>query len=151
MSQSGNSEIKRDLSRLQARRKAVIFLAVLACVPFVSSWSALGGEMHETIETIGRGLIAFCILGRAWCSLYIGGRKTKELTTYGPYSISRNPLYMFSFIGAAGAGAQSGSIIVALFFAIIAFFIFLPVILLEEKALHQVFGASYATYVQETP
>ena len=58
---------------------------------------------------------------------------------------------MFSFIGAAGAGAQSGSAIIALFFTIITFLIFLPVILREEKALHQVFGESYATYVQETP
>ena len=54
-----------------------------------------------------------CIVGRAWCSLYIGGRKKAEIVDRGPYSISRNPLYVFSFMGAFGVGAQTGSVTLA--------------------------------------
>src|SRR5690606_40050349 len=59
-------------------------------------------------------LIVVCVIGRTWSSIYIAGHKVQTLVMDGPYSISRNPLYVFSIIGAAGAGAQLGSIVLAL-------------------------------------
>ena len=63
------------------------------------------------IEWFGIFAIILCIFGRTWTSLYIGGRKNRALLTKGPYSVVRNPLYVFSILGAAGAGAQLGSVI----------------------------------------
>ena len=60
---------------------------------------------HELIEWSGIAAIIVCILGRTWASLYIAGRKIEQFVTDGPYSVMRNPLYFFSIIGTAGAGA----------------------------------------------
>ncbi len=153
-SQPDKTGIKTELSILQRQRKMTILFVVLitiAAIPFVRSPSSSEGAQHETIELIGQILILICILGRAWCSLYIGGRKTSELVTDGPYSVSRNPLYMFSFIGTAGIGAQTGSIVVSIMFGLLAFLIFFPVIKREEAALSTVFGQAFDLYRTATP
>ncbi|RYG08237.1 MAG: isoprenylcysteine carboxylmethyltransferase family protein, partial [Caulobacteraceae bacterium] len=89
--------------------------------------------------------------GRAWCSLYIGGRKKTEIVDRGPYSISRNPLYVFSFIGAFGIGAQSGSVTLGLLFTLAAIGIFHLTVLKEERWLEASFGQTYAAYKRRTP
>ena len=96
-------------------------------------------------------LIVICIIGRTWCSLYIGGRKDTELVTLGPYSISRNPLYFFSTIGAAGIGAQFGSVVLAVIAALISIAIFCLVIRQEEQLLSDLHGAPYDDYRQRVP
>ena len=93
---------RKALTDLQRRRKlAISCLSVLmiGALPLIQSNAAVGMFTHEAVETAGVLLIAIAILGRAWCTLYIGGRKAQELTDSGPYSLSRNPLYVFSFIG----------------------------------------------------
>lgn len=145
---------RRDLSRVQRRRKlaiACIALVVLCALPLMQSFARVEMFTHEGVEIAGVVLILIAIFGRAWCTLYIGGRKARQLTETGPYSISRNPLYMFSFIGATGIGAQTGSLLVALLFGVGALGVFLPVILREECALSELFGASFETYKARVP
>ena len=107
--------------------------------------------MHEALETMGVGLLIVCILGRAWCTLYIGGRKANEVVDQGPYSLSRNPLYMFSFIGALGVGLQSGSLAVWLLFLAASIAVFIPVVKGEEAALTTLFGAAFEDYKARVP
>ena len=87
-----------NIAGLQQRRKwvlrALCVLLVLPVLVTASAWPP-AGSVHEWIENTGIALIVICIVGRTWASLYIGGRKSKELTTRGPYSIMRNPLYTF--------------------------------------------------------
>ncbi|KJE36281.1 hypothetical protein UF64_05370 [Thalassospira sp. HJ] len=145
---------RNDLRRVQRRRKlaiACITLFVLCALPLMQSFARVGMFTHESVEIGGIILILIAIFGRAWCTLYIGGRKARQLTDTGPYSISRNPLYMFSFIGATGIGAQTGSLLVALLFGLGAFAVFLPVILREERALGEMFGASFSEYKARVP
>lgn len=143
-----------DLSRVQNVRKAVLLLFLLAGIGFVgvsaSLWES-GSFAHELIEWSGIALIVFCIIGRTWSSFYIGGRKTKELVQYGPYSVSRNPLYLFTFVGSAGVGAQLGSVSLAIATAFIAWVVFSIVVMKEEQALFAKFGAAYRKYVQRVP
>ena len=141
------------LRRVQLIRKAVLAACILAvCLLAALSRTPKGEEgMHETIEAVGLAMIVICIVGRAWCSLYIGGRKKAEIVDRGPYSISRNPLYVFSFIGALGMGAQTGSIILSFTFLIIAYAVFYATVRREEEWLGAVFGEPYADYVARTP
>ncbi len=107
--------------------------------------------LEHPVEHLGLVSILACILGRAWCSLYIGGRKKQEIVDVGPYSISRNPLYVFSFLGAFGVGAQTGSLVVAVVFAAAAYGVFRVVVGREEAFLVQAFGPPYEAYVSSTP
>ena len=138
----------------QALRKLVFAGSVLFAVVFLivaaSQWED-GSAMHEGIEWAGIALIVICILGRTWSTLFIGGRKNNALTTDGPYSISRNPLYLFSIIGAAGVGAQFGSFTVALVCGFFAWLVFLWTVWREEAALLATFGDQYRQYVARVP
>lgn len=142
------------LSAIQFRRKRIlaglIVLLAIAVLFVRSSWSA-GDTVHETIENTGLVLILVCVLGRAWATLYIGGRKKDELVRDGPYSIVRNPLYLFSLIGVAGIGAGAGSVALAAVFVVTAYLVFRWVVMHEEAFLLKAHGAAYARYLREVP
>ena len=142
-----------DLRRVQLIRKAVLLACILAVVALAMVSRSLGGEtaFHEGLEAVGLAAIAVCIVGRAWCSLYIGGRKKTEIVDRGPYSLSRNPLYVFSFLGAFGIGAQTGMLTLAVLFVAIAIAVFHATVEREETWLAGAFGEAYAVYRMRTP
>ncbi|WP_425987490.1 methyltransferase family protein [Brevundimonas sp. TWP2-3-2] len=142
-----------DLQRIQKIRKWAIGLCLLAVVVlamFTSTWWG-EGPISEAVESVGLGAIVLSIVGRAWCSLYIGGRKKAEVVSTGPYSLSRNPLYVFSYAGAFGVGAQTGSMTIAALFVLIAVVVFHFTIAQEEAWLSAEFGESYKAYMARTP
>lgn len=148
------SEEKNDaIQRMQLVRKVVLFVLILGVVVLAAVSTTLNGEtpFHEALETGGLVLIGVAIIGRAWCSLYIGGRKKAEIVDRGPYSLCRNPLYVFSFIAAFGIGAQTGSIVLSVLFLTIAIVVFHYTVKSEEAWLLDVFGAPYRAYVERTP
>ena len=96
-------------------------------------------------------LILICIAGRTWCTLYIGGLKKKQLVTQGPYSLVRNPLYVFTIIGVAGVGAQAGSITMPVGLALLVAIVFYAVALQEQAFLADTFGDEYRAYAERVP
>jgi protein-S-isoprenylcysteine O-methyltransferase Ste14 len=142
-----------EMARYQQRRRlaiaVVIGLILVALLTIRSAWS--NDWVHEYIEDFGIGAIVLAILGRMWCTLYIGGRKSAEIVRLGPYSMSRNPLYAFSTLGAAGIGMLTGSLTVALVLAILCYVAFRFVIAAEEGYLENVFGEPYRAYKREVP
>ena len=68
-----------------------------------SRWENIG-LTSAVLFFSGALLVGIATVGRLWCSLYISGYKTKQLVKTGPYSLSRNPLYFFSLLGAIGVG-----------------------------------------------
>lgn len=142
-----------DLQRIQKIRKVAIGLSLLAVVGLALFTTGLWGDgaIHEGVEAFGLGAVVLAIVGRAWCSLYIGGRKKAEIVSAGPYSISRNPLYVFSYAAAFGVGAQTGSLTMALLFVLIAVVVFHFTIAREEAWLTQAFGQPYLDYMGRTP
>src|SRR5690606_6629648 len=65
--------------------------------------------------------------------------------------VVRNPLYVFSFLGLAGIGLQSGSVTV-LFLLVTAFVLYYrEVVSREEAFLEDKFGAAYRSYKEQVP
>jgi len=118
---------------------------------FTQSRWAEENMLRNAFEGLGLGLIAVAVVGRAWCSLYIGGRKKEQIVDIGPYSVSRNPLYLCNFIGAFGVGALTGSLTIALAVTAAAVALFVPVIRKEEAWLTAKFGNAYVSYAERTP
>src|SRR5262245_55058372 len=124
------------IAEVQNVRKLVLGFAIATgAVVFALTGSRYSSDVHEMLEWLGILAIIVCILGRTWCSLYIGGRKIVQFVSHGPYSVSRNPLYFFSIVGAFGVGAQLGSVVAGLVCAALAWMVFYVVVLQEEKLL----------------
>jgi protein-S-isoprenylcysteine O-methyltransferase Ste14 len=139
---------------VQAIRKIVLYAAAAVGVfvfAVTTSIHPAGETAHEMIEWLGIVLIVVCILGRTWASLYIGGRKIEEFVQTGPYSVVRNPLYFFSFLGAAGVGMQVGSIVLGLICAALAWLVFSVVVRQEEQVLAERYGQAYRDYLARVP
>jgi protein-S-isoprenylcysteine O-methyltransferase Ste14 len=114
------------------------------------SWRP-GGAFDMAIEYTGLVLLVIASWGRSWTHIYIAGRRERELVTLGPYSIVRNPLYLFSFAGAAGIGLASGNIAV-LILLLVGFLVYYPfVIRAEEKHLESIHGESFRNYCASVP
>jgi len=142
------------LHRLQARRKLTLRLIVVGAASVValvqSSWPP-DEWVRNAIDAAGLWLIVGCIFGRAWCGLYIGGRKSVELVDRGPYSISRNPLYLFSCVGTIGVGLRTGSLAMGALFLVAAIIVMIPVIRVEELVMRRSFGAAFEAYCNQVP
>lgn len=90
-------------------------------------------------------------MGRLWCSIYIAGYKTDRLIKEGPYSICRNPLYFFSFIGALGVGMATESFLIP-FLIMITFTIYYPMVIKsEESEMLKKHGKEYEAYLGLVP
>ncbi len=143
-----------NIENVQIVRKialgAAIALGTMASVVSRSSHPN-GSTWHETITGVGLALIGVCVLGRVWVSLYIGGRKNAELIDIGPYSVVRNPLYLFSIIGAAGAGAQFGSLTMAVMATLVSSAVLQVVVRQEERLLASRYGSGYGAYIKAVP
>ncbi|AKI01232.1 putative protein-S-isoprenylcysteine methyltransferase [Hoeflea sp. IMCC20628] len=138
----------------QRKRLRVVQLfsvaAILALLVSRPYWSeAL--VVHEAMEISGLALILVCIFGRLWSILYVGSRKNSELVTSGPYSVTRNPLYLFSTIGIFGVGLVFGSLAVAIMFGFLSYLVFTLTAQKEAAFLRSTFGAGYLAYEATTP
>lgn len=148
------AEVKQGLGSYQHMRRmvlAVLVVVMFAALLFGQSVFPPETPVHETIEMVGVLLIFLGVVGRLWSTLYIGGRKSSEVVTGGPYSMTRNPLYVFSTLAAAGVGAQIGSIVATIGFGLLCAGAFYIVILREEKYLKEVLGAPYQAYLAKVP
>lgn len=147
-------EIWCHLSKVQVRRRYTLTaLGILAVVvaPFVAPFAAAASPWYHGVKWFGLALILAAFLGRSWCMLYLGGHKGAELIQQGPYSVSRNPLYLFSVMAVVGIGAQTGSIVFGLVLALGVYAVFNYVIGEEEVLLRKVFGSQFDGYCARVP
>jgi protein-S-isoprenylcysteine O-methyltransferase Ste14 len=109
------------------------------------------GFWDTTLEVVSFLILGIGAMGRVWVSAYISGRKNHELVTDGPYSMTRNPLYFFSFLAYIGAGLAFEKVTVALAFGIMFFVTHWFTILAEEAQLREMFGTDYDEYANRVP
>lgn len=130
-----------------------IFAAIIIFLALFSepSWERSHLAVSMIVDVLAFLLILIATFGRLWGLMYISGHKTRDLVTDGPYSLVRNPLYMFSFIGALGIGLVSDNIYILVLLVLI-FGLYYPFVIRgEEKNLHRVHGKAFEEYRQKTP
>ncbi len=133
-------------SRIQLSRyfSALCIAILLFCAP-------KSPFFEDITEWLGYACLIIAVAGRVACTMYVGGRKNDVLVTDGPYSVVRNPLYVFSFFGVVGLGLITG-MISFLLLLVIAFVAYYPhVVAREEAFLRDRFGATYDDYYARTP
>lgn len=135
------------------RRRLLWIKAIHLCllVAFLFNHPGWSANTMLALQLAGLGTIICSIVGRLWCAVYIGSRKNLELVLTGPYSISRNPLYLFSTMGSVGVGLFCGSIAAALALGIVMSFVFVLTARREAAFLRFKFGAVYDHYEKSTP
>jgi protein-S-isoprenylcysteine O-methyltransferase Ste14 len=88
---------------------------------------------------------------RIWATMYIGSRKDKHLQDQGPYSISRNPLYLGSFCFGLATAFCLQSLLLLVVVTVVAVIYLRWIIPVEEKVLLGVFGRRFHDYICRTP
>ncbi len=148
-----SASIQPHKSRIEQLRKPVSFLvsAILLAVLVFSQTPWCDTLLGEALEQVGFLMVFFAVLGRVWCTLFIAGRKNRELCTSGPYELCRNPLYLFSFIGLIGIFFAGDSILLAILGAIAYCTYYHGVIRSEEHRLAEIFGSEFDDYVASAP
>ncbi|BAU49692.1 S-isoprenylcysteine methyltransferase [Sulfurifustis variabilis] len=138
------------IARYRLHLSFVLFVAVAA------EWLVDdGGRPHPILSLvdlphpIGLALIALGLGLRSWAAGVIDKRRT--LTTGGPYSMVRHPLYAGSYLIGVGfaASMEDGLAIVAAALLIPAVYAF--VVPREERLLAERFGAAWEGYAAQTP
>lgn len=129
-----------------SRGAAIFFLAlVIFGAPVACQGQAVA------LPAIGLLFVTLGTLGRLWCALYISGHKNSTLLTDGPYSVSRNALYFFSFVGLLGVTLYLQQGLLTLIIAPLFLLYYHFVIRSEELRLQEIFGAEYTKYLASTP
>lgn len=132
------------LRRLQAS------LVIILLLGFVSISESLLSDW-QILPVIGGVLIALCVIIRTLSSIYIASYKNVHLITQGPYSLSRNPLYLCWLLGAIGIGFTLHSILLAAVLGMAIFLIYNKAIALEEERLLRLFPQEFSSYRDRTP
>jgi protein-S-isoprenylcysteine O-methyltransferase Ste14 len=126
-------------------------LLVLAYVLLASPPTFLGPLTADLVGLAGFFLLAVAALGRLWCLVFIAGKKNEILLAEGPYSITRNPLYLFTFLGVVGFGLAVENPWLAAVLGV-SFASYYPfTVAHEEKRLISIFGTEYSRYCARTP
>ena len=113
----------------------VPFLALARPTPILLFWGAL-------LALAGLAL-------RAWAAGVI--RKSRELTTHGPYAYSRNPLYLGSLLLGGGVVLAGGRWFFQLLFLLFFAVVYGRTIKREEAHLKARFGERYREYAARVP
>jgi len=107
--------------------------------------------MDSVMDSLGWGLFLTYASFRLWATMYIGGRKDKQLQTEGPYSITRNPLYLGSFCFALSVACFFDSISLLLMVSFASGIYLHLVVKDEEVYMENKFGSEFKEYCQRTP
>ena len=124
-------------------------LVLLAVI--LSDGRAFSGVSGLLAQALGFLLVLAATLWRIWATLFIAGRKDVEVVDSGPYGRCRHPLYLGSFVAAAGLGLTSRSIVITLGLAALLGGAFWLAIRREEAELLARHGEAWRRYRARVP
>ncbi len=147
MKSVGESRAFRWRGKLGIILLSPLVLGVIFSDPLISRDSGIGLAMHM----LGWLFYMTYLFWRIWATLFVGGRKDDVLQTEGPYSVTRNPLYVGSFSLALSLVFffRSLSLVIMVIIGYIIYNSF--VIKAEERFLGRKFGDAFLRYCRETP
>jgi protein-S-isoprenylcysteine O-methyltransferase Ste14 len=97
----------------------------------------------------GAALALAGLLLRAWAAGYLA--KNQRLVTGGPYSYTRNPLYLGTAVMGLGGAVASRSWIMGVAFAAFFVLVYWPVMKREAQFLRQEFPEAFQSYARQVP
>jgi len=98
---------------------------------------------------LGGGLAFLGMIFRAWATGHI--RKNEQLAVTGPYTFTRNPLYLGSFIIGLGFCLAGGHLLILIIFLACFVLLYKPVMRAEEEHLLSLFAKEYSDYRRKVP
>lgn len=116
-----------------------------------SGWEEISVVLAHLTASLGLVLAVIGALGRVWCSSYAAGNKNVVLLVDGPYSVTRNPLYFFSFVGGLGVVLATQTVVIPVLFAACYALYFGRVIRKEEAFLSAWHKGLYERYRARVP
>jgi protein-S-isoprenylcysteine O-methyltransferase Ste14 len=113
-------------------------------------WHSADALVGEILFLSGTLLAVLGFFGRLWSLSYIAGRKKRVLTTAGPYSLCRHPLYFFTLIGGLGLALCTETLSIPVVF-LLAFGLYYPSIIRAEEEFLSVNFSGYEEYKRQVP
>lgn len=110
---------------------------------------AVWADPNPQVFWAGAVIAVAGILVRLWASGFV--MKNKELSTTGPYSLVRHPLYTGNILMLIGFSLANGMLWPWAVGAFFLWFWYPPAISYEDKKLHSIFGASWEAWSARTP
>ena len=145
------SQYRPKLLKARLPLSLAFALLLILLISFSTSFWATHPTVRVSLFASACFLVGIASLGRLWCSLYIAGYKMDRLVTEGAYSICRNPLYFFTFIGGIGCGLATETFTIPLLFAFFFLMYYPAVIKSEEIELHNLHNHELDNYLNTTP
>lgn len=149
------SETTSDRREWWVRSRA--WISILLLTPFAVGAVLSEPSVHANtpwyllLETVGWACFVVGGTVRWWATLYIGGRKSMSVVSEGPYWLSRNPLYVGTFLIVLAIAFYLPSLTFAAGLLIASVFYLSVTVWSEERWLGRTFGDEYVRYCEEVP
>jgi protein-S-isoprenylcysteine O-methyltransferase Ste14 len=141
-----------EKSYIQLHRRVVTAggMGAMFAAVALTERSLHGSGAGLVLYALGSLAITSAVLGRLWCYVYNAGRRDQVVITEGPYSLCRNPIYLFSILTSVGVGLIAQSLLLAVLFGGAATVFYLHIIRGEEAKMSHLHGATYERYLGTT-
>lgn len=123
---------------------ALVVALLVTCIVFNKIPTAL----WSTTGLIAFGCMVCGVVLRGWSAGVI--HKDRQLATTGPYSLSRHPLYLGSWLMLTGALIMLGGNWIGLVFAVLMGALYWPTLRNEERVLADAFPDQWSAYCRAT-
>jgi len=137
-----------------ARARGILSLLVMIPVAVLVAFSPFHFPApsygHLACQCVGWLLFLIGAMLRWWATLYVGGKKSIALITDGAYSVTRNPLYLGTFLLALSVGVLAQSATFCAGVVVVGGF-YLNTVSVEEHKLRLLYGDSFHAYCQRVP
>jgi protein-S-isoprenylcysteine O-methyltransferase Ste14 len=109
----------------------------------------LAAHMTDTSFSLGVVLMLAGLGIRFWASGYL--KKSRVLTTSGPYAYTRNPLYLGNFILGFGVSVIANNPWLNIYYIASFYVLYMGTIREEQNVLTDKFGEAYRDYLDRVP